>query len=102
MKRILLLGGFALCLSACNSDRAGTGGNPANDSVVPTVGGHSEDKGDGRNKGVSSAPMNGAGPQTLNNQTGGGDSLTVVANTDTAANRRTPAMQKASEKSKGQ
>lgn len=94
MKRVFLLGGFAFWLMACNSDRAGTGGNPARDSVVPTLGGHSDDKGDGQNKGGSSDPMNGGGPQTLNHQPQGDDSLNVVPNTDTAANRRTPAMQK--------
>lgn len=100
MKRILFLSTVALCLAACNANQSGTGGSPAQDSVVPTTGGYSEDKGSGGTKGGSSDPMNGGGPQTLNSPTGGGDSLGVAPNTDTAANKRTPAMQKAGEEKK--
>lgn len=85
------MSGFAFCLLSCNSDNAGTGGNPATDSVAPAPNGYSEDKGSGQNKGGSTDPMNGGGPQTLNNASPTGDSLDVMPNTDTAANRRTPA-----------
>ncbi|HVF95991.1 MAG TPA: hypothetical protein VM871_01645 [Flavisolibacter sp.] len=90
MKRILILSGFALWMMSCNSNSAGTGGNPAEDSVVPAAGGHSADKGSGRNSGGSSDPMNGGGPQQLNNRLQTGDSLAIAPNTDSAANKRTP------------
>lgn len=97
MKRILFLSAVAISLAACNANQSGTGGNPAQDSVTPATEGkgYSNDAGSGGTKGGSSDPMNGGGPQTLNSPAGGGDSMAVAPNTDTAANKRTPAMQKA-------
>ena len=99
MKKIFFLGGLALCLAACNAHDSGTGGNPSQDSVVPATEGKgfTEDKGSGGTKGGSTDPMNGGGPQTLNNKDTSSGNLTVAPNTDTAANKRTPAMQKAGE-----
>ena len=97
MKKIFLSIATILTLAACNSNRSGTGGNPAQDSVVPATEGKgfTEDAGTGGTKGGSTDPMNGGGPQTIKEAKGGGDTLTVAPNTDSAANKRTPAMQKA-------
>lgn len=97
MKRIFFLGALALSFAACNADRAGSGGNPSQDSVVPYSSGkgYTNDHGIGGPKGTTD-PMNGGGPQQLNN--GGStatDTLKTLPNTDSAANRRTPAMQNA-------
>ncbi len=99
MKRIFFFGAMALVLAACNANQSGTGGNPSQDSVVPVTEGKgfTNDAGSGGTKGGSTDPMNGGGPQTLNNKDTSGANMTVAPNTDTAANKRTPAMQKAGE-----
>lgn len=96
MKKVFLLSATLITLAACNANQSGTGGNPAQDSVAPAAEGkgYTEDKGTGGTKGGSTDPMNGGGPQTVNTAKSA-DSLTVQPNTDTAANKRTPAMQKA-------
>ena len=104
MKRIFFLTGAILWLTACNADRAGSGGNPAQDSVAPYSSGkgYTNDHGTG-GPGGTTDPMNGAGPQQLNN--GGStatDSLRTLPNTDTAANRRTEPMQSAGSGANGQ
>jgi len=98
MKRVFILSGLAVWLVACNANRSGSGGNPAQDSVTPAAEGkgYTNDVGKGGTTGGSTDPANGGGPQQLNNSgSQKKNSLGTLPNTDSAADRRTPAMQAA-------